>query len=112
MGHDLKGTQQDYWSRLRQLYTLFYGEIIAHDRFLHILRSFHFADNSQRPEQDKEYDRLWKLWTVFDTLILAYAKFYNSSKNLAVDEVIVNFRGKVIFRQCIPKRLTFWYKNL
>ena len=64
MGHGLKDTQHDYWFRLRQLHTLFYGETMAHDRFLHILRFLHFADNSQRPEQDEEYDRLWKLHTV------------------------------------------------
>jgi hypothetical protein len=76
---------------------------MACDRFLHILRSLHFADYSQRPEQDEEYDQLWKLWMVFDTLILAYAKFYNPSDKLAVDEIIVNFKGRVIFRQHIPK---------
>ena len=51
-----------------------------------MLRFLHFADNSQRPKQD-EYDQLWKLKTVFDALILAYAKLYNPSENLAVDEV-------------------------
>jgi hypothetical protein len=85
---------------------------MACDRFLHILCFLHFVDNLQRPEQDKEYDRLWRLQTVFDTLILAYAKFCNPSENLAVDEVIVKFKGRVIFRQYIPKTLKFWYKNL
>ena len=33
-----------------------------------------------------------------------YAKFYNPSENLAVDEVIVKYRGRVIFRQYIPKK--------
>ena len=33
-----------------------------------------------------------------------YAKFYNFSENLAVDEVIVKYRGRVIFRQYIPKK--------
>ena len=74
------------------------------------MRFLHFADNSQRPEQDEEYDRLWKLQTVCDTLILAYAKFYNPSENLAVDEGVVKFKGSVIFRYYIPKKLTFWYK--
>jgi hypothetical protein len=77
---------------------------MARDRFLHILRFLHFADNSERPEQEEEYDRLWKLQTVFDTLNLAFAKFYNPSENLAVDEVIVKFNGRVIFRQYIPKK--------
>ena len=77
---------------------------MTRDRFLHILRFLHFVDNSQRPDQSEEYDRLWKLRTVFDTLDDNYAKFYNPSENLAVDEVIVKYRGRVIFRQYIPKK--------
>jgi len=42
--------------------------------------------------------------TVFDTLNEAYAKFYNPLEHLAVDEVIVKFKGKVILRQYIPKK--------
>jgi len=34
----------------------------------------------------------------------AYAKFCNPSKHLAVDEVIVKFKLRVIFRQYIPKK--------
>jgi hypothetical protein len=63
MGHDLKDTLHDYWSRLRQPHTPFYGETMTRDRFLHI-RFLHFADDSQRPDQGEEYDRLWKLWTI------------------------------------------------
>ena len=104
MGHDLKDTLHDYWSRLRQFHTPFYGEIMTRDRFLHILCFLHFVDNSQRPDQGEEYDRLWKLRNVFDTLDDNYTKFYDPSENLAVDEVIVNYRDRVIFRQYIPKK--------
>jgi len=34
----------------------------------------------------------------------AYAKFYNLSDHLAVDEVIVKWKGRAIFRQHIPNR--------
>ena len=74
------------------------------DRFLHILRFLHFAGNLQRPHEGEEYDRLWKLRTVFDKINEAYAKFYNPSEHLAVDEVIVKFQGRIIFRQYIPKK--------
>jgi len=47
----------------------------------------------------KEYEQQWKLHTVSDTLNEAYAKFCNPMENLAVDEVIVKFMGRVIFRQ-------------
>ena len=33
-----------------------------------------------------------------------YAKLYNPSENLTVDEVIVKYSGRVIFRQYIPKK--------
>ena len=104
MGHNLRDTLRDYWSRLRQLHTPFYGETMTRDRFLHILRFLHFTDNSQGPNQCEEYDRLWKLRTIFDTLNQAYAKFYNPSQHLAVGEVIVKFRDEVVFRQYVPKK--------
>ena len=74
----------------------------ARDRFLHILRFLHFADNSQIPDEGEEYDRLWKLRT--DKLKEAYSKFYNPSEHLALDEVIVKFKGRVIFKQRNPKK--------
>ena len=61
MGHILKDTLYDYWSRLTQMHTPFYGEIITQDRFLHILRFLLFADNSQRTEPGEEYDRILKI---------------------------------------------------
>jgi len=64
-----------------------------------------------RPDRGEEYDRLWKLRTVFDKLNEAYAKFYNPSEHLAVDEVIVKFKGRVIFRQYnLKKRKRFGIK--
>jgi len=107
MGHIMKDTLHDYWSRLKQMHTPFYGETMTRDRFLHTLQFLHFADNSQRPDPGGEYDRLWKIRTVFDTLNQAYPKFYNPSEHLAVDEVIVKFQGRVIFRQYIPKKSKF-----
>jgi len=73
-------------------------------QILHILRFLDFADNLQRPDEGEEHDRLWKLKTVFDKLNEAYAKLYNPSMHLAVHEVIVKFKSRVIFRQYIPKK--------
>jgi len=104
MGHALTDTLHDYWLRLRQLHNPFYGETMTRDRFLQILHFLHSAYNSQRPDEGEEYDRLWKLRTVFDKLNEAYAKFCNPSEHLAVDEINVKFKDRVIFRQCIPKK--------
>jgi hypothetical protein len=66
---------------------------MTRDRFLHILHFLHFADNSQRPDEGKEYDQLLKLRIIFETLNGAYAKFCNPSENLTVDELIVKFKA-------------------
>jgi len=111
MEHELKHTLHDYWSRLRQLHNPFYGKTMTQDRFFNTMHFLHFADNSRRPDEGEECDQPWKLRTVFDKLNEAYAKFYNPSEHLVVDEVIVKFKGRVIFKQYIPKK-TFWHQNL
>jgi hypothetical protein len=64
----------------------------------------HFASNSKRPEEDKEYDLLLKLRMIFDTFNEAYAECYNPLEYLVLDKVIVKFKERVIFRQYIPKK--------
>ena len=75
------------------------------DRFFHILRFLHFTANRNEPDMtDENSDRLWKTRNVFDILKKKFSKFYNPSEHLAVDEVIVKYKGRVIFRQYIPKK--------
>ena len=73
------------------------------DRYLHILRFLHFADKVP-DTKDENYDRLWKIRNLLDILNDRFSKFYNPSEHLAIDEVIVKFKGRVIFRQYTPKK--------
>ena len=41
---------------------------------------------------------------ISDKLNNSYAKYYSPTKHLAVDEIIVLFKGSVIFKQYIPKK--------
>ena len=41
---------------------------------------------------------------LFDILNEKYSQFYSPSEHLAIDEVIVKFKGHVIFRQYTPKK--------
>ena len=50
------------------------------------------------------HDRLWKIRDLFEILRTNFAKFYNPSEHLVVGEVIVKFKGRVIFKQYIPKK--------
>jgi hypothetical protein len=65
----------------------------------------HFTDNDKETDHNHEnYDRLWKIREVFDMLDVAYSRFYNPSEHSAIDEVIVLFKGRVVFKQYIPKK--------
>jgi hypothetical protein len=48
-------------------------------------------------------DRLGNIRTLSDQFNNAYAKFYNLSECLSVDEIIT-FNGRVIFKKYIPKK--------
>jgi hypothetical protein len=59
MGHDQRGSLKDYWSREEQYCIPFYSNVMARDRFLHILRFLHFENNEDPPNHDDpNYDRL------------------------------------------------------
>ena len=103
MGHDVRDKLTDYWSTMDQLYTPLYGTMMKRDRHLHILRYLHFTDNKNEPDRtDEKFDRLWKIRDLFEILNDTFRKFYNPSENLAIDQVIVSFKGRVIFKQYIP----------
>ena len=105
MEHGVRDKLTDYWTTLDQVYTAFYSTIMNRGRYLHILRYLHFTDNrNERDRTDETFDRLWKIRDLFEILNDAFSKFYNPSENLANDEVIVPFKGRVIFKQYIPKK--------
>ena len=94
MGHCIRDKLTDYWSRAENF-----------DRFFHILRFLCFTDNKNEPDMtDENSDRLWKMRHLFDILNEKFSKLYSPSEHLAVDEVIVKYKGRVIFRQYIPKK--------
>jgi len=111
MGHGVRDKLTDFWSTVDQLYAPFYGTVMKWDLFIHILRYLHFTDNRNELDRtDESFDRLWKIRDLFEILNSTFSKFYNPSKNLAVHEVIVSFKERVIFKQYIPKNTCFAIK--
>jgi hypothetical protein len=60
--------------------------------------------DNDRNEFDRTDDRLWKIRDLFEIIRTNFSTFYNPSEHLAVDEVIVKFKGRVLFKQFIPKK--------
>ena len=53
---------------------------------------------------EENSDRLRKMRNLFEILNKPFSKFYSPSEQLAVDEVIVLLKGRVIFPQYIHKK--------
>ena len=107
MGHDHKPSIKSYWSKDELYHVPFYSNVMSRDRFLTILKYLHFANNENPPAEDRNdpnYDRLWKIRQIYDTLNSKFSEMYHPSEYVSVDEVIVKFKGKVIFKQYIPKK--------
>ena len=105
MGHDVRDKLTDYRATVDQLYTPFYGTMMKRDRYLHILRCLHFTENRNEPDRtDENFDRPWKIRDLSEILNATFSKFYNPSENLVIDEVIVSFKGRVIFKTIHTKK--------
>jgi hypothetical protein len=52
---------------------------------------------------DEHFDRMWKIQDLFEILNATFSKYYNPSEILAI-EVIVSFKGRVIYIEYIPKK--------
>ncbi|GFY14325.1 piggyBac transposable element-derived protein 4 [Trichonephila clavipes] len=109
MGHIEKNSLQDYWTTDNLIETPIFREVIPRDRFLMILKFLLFSDNSLKESRDSPtYDRLWKMRKVFDSFNRIFKEVYDPTKNLSFDEVIIKFKGRVLFKQYIPKKRKQW----
>ena len=75
----------------------------------------HFADNLNNliPGGSEQYDRLWKLRTLFDKLLKDYQAMQPESHQL-IDEHMCKFKGKSLMRQYmkneqIKRDFKFWF---
>ena len=77
---------------------------MTRNRFFHILRFLHFENEYPPNHDDPNYDRLRKVRKIIDTLNNKFCEMYNPTEHLAVDEVVMLYKGRVVFRQYIPKK--------
>ena len=100
-----------YWSTDLVYKTTIFGDTMARDRFLLLLRFLHFADNDCLDATDPNRDRLHKIRTFVNLIRARCAEVYSPSKDVCVDESLVLFKGRVAFKQFIrSKRARFGIK--
>ncbi|CAF3152996.1 unnamed protein product [Rotaria sp. Silwood2] len=85
MAHMEKFRINDYWSTDLLMATPVFGDIIPRDRFLLLLKSLHFNDNTYQPEGDRSY----KIKLVVQDLKQKFRRIFVSYQNLCIDEGLV-----------------------
>lgn len=99
MGNVRLPTLRHYWSTKR-MYANMCPSIMPRDRFETLLGSLHFCNNE---ELDKS-DRLFKIRSVLDNFNNVACTSIVPERNIAIDESIVPFRGRLAFKQYIPNK--------
>lgn len=93
---------QDYWKTHRLFNLPAFKNYMSRDRFMVIFRCLHFSRNPLPGEQTPA-DRLFKIRPVLDYFNSRMNDIYYPSKELSLDESMVLWRGRLVFRQYIKK---------
>ena len=90
----------DYWKNDPLIGTPLWGKYMTRDRFLLLLSMLHFADNNY----PSDLDRLWKVREVFEMFTANYKRYFVPFQKLVIDESLVLFKGRLVWKQYIPSK--------
>ena len=74
--------------------------VFTHRRIKQITACLHYCDESiAKPRDHIDYDRLYKIRSLLDTLKASFQQYYNPACELSADECIIPFQGQWVGRQ-------------
>ena len=94
-------TLRNYWSS-----RMIYGgnsvcrSTMTRDRFESILCNLHFCNNNDHDSRD----RLFKISSILNSFNLTSSSVFTPGRDVAIDESMVPFRGRIYFKQYIPNK--------
>ena len=107
MSHVKKHQISDYWAKDPLLYTEIFHKYMTRDRFYALSKFLHFADN-KNPKKD---DRIWKIRDIIEIFKENCKENFRPYQKLVIDESLVLFTGRLLFKQYIQtKRHRFGIK--
>ena len=98
MGLNQKPTIPDFWSKRSIYHNPLFHQTMSRNRYQLILRFLHFNDNTYYEINNPDRDRLYKVRPVLDYLVGKFQASYCPSQNVAIDEQLLKFKGRVGFR--------------
>uniref|UniRef100_A0A8C5Q2Y3 PiggyBac transposable element-derived protein domain-containing protein n=1 Tax=Leptobrachium leishanense TaxID=445787 RepID=A0A8C5Q2Y3_9ANUR len=105
MGIVQKPSIASYWSKKSTQTTPIFPATMSRDRYLLLLRYLHYNDNANAlPRDHPDHDRLYKLRPLLDHLMARFEELYTPGQNLSVDESLLLYKGRLVFKQYIPSK--------
>jgi hypothetical protein len=95
-----------YWSTDELYSTPIFSQVMTRDRFLVLLKFWHFADNMDPSYdvRDPNRDKLHKVRPLIDMMRSRCKRVYAPGKYLSVDKLLDLFKGRLrIFKQYISE---------
>lgn len=89
-----------YWSTKRLFRNDVASGVMSRNRFETLLQLWHFSDNMTCPPGD----RLYKIQPLIDLLVSKFQKVFTPEETFCVDESVIPFRGRLVFKQYLPKK--------
>ncbi|XP_025404973.1 piggyBac transposable element-derived protein 4-like [Sipha flava] len=90
---------EDYWKTSELFSKNFFRQHMNRNHFMLIVRNLHFTDNENH--DNNRLNKIEPLVKYFDSKM---SDIYEASENLALDESMVLFRGRLVFRQYIKNK--------
>lgn len=107
MPRNKKLSLHEYWSTDPLLNSPIFRECMSRDRFSSIYRYLHFCNNTEAPNRD----RLFKIGAVLEKIKERFKSAFYPFECLVIDESLVLFKGRLVFKQYIKtKRHRFGIK--
>lgn len=93
---------QDYWKTHPLFDFRCFSNHMSRDRFLLIMRCLHFTTNP--PQGENPADRLYKVRPIINFFNDKMSAIYKPGKQLSLDESMVLWRGRLVFRQYVKNK--------
>lgn len=94
---------EEHWSTDILLFAPIFGNLMSRNRFTTILGMLHFSTSNMNIN-DSSISKLFKIENVINHARNKYRTIMTPYKNMCIDESIVPFKGRLSFKQYLPKK--------
>ena len=100
---------EDAWVTTWPFASYTFSSVMSRNRFSLIMKFLHLNDSTHYiPKDQPGFDALYKLRPFHDPLLRNIKEAYVLRRELAVDESMIGFKGRLSFIQYLPKKPTKW----